>query len=491
MLNIPKLQGVIGRKKNPVWCKKYSVHCTPLDGSDPVVIDGKNLAHLAFSAVHLCLHEKTQNPHLRAATDAEVSSYIVNKTSISSIYRTLDLSAVLETFQHIFKKLRVGGRKVILCLDSHDTECMGTPLSTLDTKELRNRQVLRTQYVGSCFRHQRKYPNKKGTRFLQGPDVNCPILPRPITRILIYAALQENCEIYMIPGEADAIVALYANYLNGVAVSDDGDVFNFANKTCLASECIQQLSPYWLSTGLKRYYNRYPRCNHCCGCYIQRNTMLNALRKDSKDSVTVDTIDKLLDLNTSSLESAKLLDSATRIQCISDYDKHVSATRFLSLISGRNNSISCGIRWDPPNSNGSDHKDESVMVITRILRWPSLERNIDLANIKGLKEIIRYRLGDTERLVTEIKFDDIPMAIRKSVHNKDFNSFFTHIFPGVESSDVNVYDVATKLSRLWFHKQSLAQVALQHEFVHELLCAFPDRFVNNIQEIGYESFIST
>ena len=491
MFNVPKLQGVIARKKNPVWCKKYSVRCSPLGDTDPIVIDGKNLAHLAFSAIHLCLHERNQTTHLRASVDAEVSNYIVNQTSISTIYRTLDLHAVEETFQHIFRRLKIGGRRVIICLDSCDTECMGTQLSTPNPKELQDRQKLRAQYVGSGFKQRRRFPNRKATRFLHGPDVNCPVLPRPITRILIYTALKEKCEVYMIPGEADAVVALYANHLNGVAISDDGDVFNFANKTFLASECVQQLGPEWLLLGLKRYYNRYPRCTHCCGCYIHRNAMLKAIQKDSKDDVTVETINRLLDLDTTSLESEKLLESTTRIQCIVDYDKHISSTRFHSLSSGRNNSISCGIRWDPPNSDGSNHNDESIMVITRILRWPFLERNIEPSNTKGLKEIIRYRLGDTERTVTEIKFDDIPMAIRKSVHNNDFESFFTYVFPGVDSSGFNVYDVATKLSRLWFHKQSLAQVALQHEFVHELLCAFPDRFMIDIHklETGYESFI--
>tara|TARA_Y100000385_G_C13072389_1_gene629692 strand:+ start:90 stop:1565 length:1476 start_codon:yes stop_codon:yes gene_type:complete len=489
MLNIPKFQGVIAKKKNAVWCKQNSVICTSLNSFEPVVIDAMNLAHLVFSSTHLCLHERTSDAHLRAEIDAEVSNYILNQTSITSIYKTLDISAVLETFQHIFKKLRATGRQVVLCLDSNNTDGTSTPLLKPDIKELGNRQRLRTQYIGSRFRYQRKYPNKKSTRFFQGPDVNCPVLPRPISRIMVYAALQHNCEIYMTPGEADAFVALHANYINGIAISDDGDVFNFAKKTFLASECIHQFGPDWLSSGLKRYYNRYSRCDHCNGCYIQRDAMLIALREESNDESTIESINKLLKIDTSTLESNDLLKTAKRIHDITEYDKHISSTRFIGVSRNSNNSVSCGIRWDPPNQDGSDRDNESVMVITRILRWPFLEQIIDKSNINKVNEIVRYRLGDTERTVNKVDFNDIPMSIRKSVTNKDFRSFFNYIFPKSNQDSLSVYDVATKLACLWYHKHSLAKVALQHEFVHELLCAFPDRFVNNSQEIKYESFI--
>ena len=221
--------------------------------------------------------------------------------------------------------------------------------------------------------------------------------------------------------------------------------------------------------------------------------MLMALREDSKDVVTTSNIDKLLNIDTSALESTSLLDSATHIQCIMDYDKYISRNRFHSINSSSSNSISCGIRWDPPNPDSSNSAFESVMVITRILRWPLLELHLDQTSNRTLKEIIRYRLGDLERTVTRVKFSDIPLNIRRSVREKDFSSFFSYIFPGLDSSDLDVYDVATKLSRIWFYKPSLAQVALQHEFVHELLCAFPNRFINDTRgkciENGYESFV--
>ena len=131
------------------------------------------------------------------------------------------------------------------------------------------------------------------------------------------------------------------------------------------------------------------------------------------------------------------------------------------------------------------------MVATRILRWPFLEGVVKRSGAQCLSEIIRYRLGDTERSVSKINFDDIPTTIRESVHNQDFTSFYKHIFPESEPSKVDVYKAASKLSRLWYYKPSLAQVALQHEFVHELLCAFPERFIEDSDgvRLGYESFI--
>ena len=299
----------------------------------------------------------------------------------------------------------------------------------------------------------------------------------------------------MTSGEADAMVALHANRIHGVAISDDGDIFNFADKTFLASECIQHFAPKWLSSGLKRYYNRYPRCNHRCGCFIERIAMLNAIRKEVTDETTLGIIDRLLNLDTLSIDSAKLIDSATPIHSLADYDRHISTTRFHSLKLDNENSttrvVSCGIRWDPPSPDSSDRNNESVMVATRILRWPFLEGVVKRSGAQCLSEIIRYRLGDTERSVSKINFDDIPTTIRESVHNQDFTSFYKHIFPESEPSKVDVYKAASKLSRLWYYKPSLAQVALQHEFVHELLCAFPERFIEDSDgvRLGYESFI--
>ena len=521
-----KIKGVLRRLNDSEWKSRYNLpQATVLDDTTPIMIDAKNvICHGIFTATssnysqwlrdeeHISnLNWEQQHEFDELANqfdrqrDREYTRWLETGTLGHWHASNIDLNAFASALRFFLTKLRAGGKRPVWVINDG-----ASPVSKV--KELEEREVKRSARVSSSFRKN----GEETPEFMRKKEewsrvLGVGLAPIAIDRVVMTIALETGCIPVACPGEADEVVAELSNCLKGVAMSEDGDVFNLSDRRIVKDDAMRCLLPTWAG-GAKEEEAL---------AFYKRKDVMSALKKEYQrrcrrkikpvELSQVEWEHKLDELQKFGIALSsnehhppskphtreEILKNCLVVTSLREFDIYQGTKGYLRKLNCRLQGcdgmllLPTGTRCDPPLSDGSDGCVPSVTRATAELRHAKLF--IELKKLRKQK----YEVKELDRSVRNsdlcewkaVTEEDIGDALLNTVEHDDPEACLCVLGVSKELQSKDVYQVADTLAHVHNQgsKNQLAHATLQHEWVSVLLDAFPEYFSSSDRPpwVGY------